>query len=443
MKRWMAGAAAAFASACVLMGVGCSDSDDKNPVDPLPARLEGTVSTVEGTPIASAGVVLVDGVHYTVVAGPIRTDAQGRYAFEDPARGRFYVLVFHSDFVMFDRTATFVKIEDGQTIRHDFRMVAPELWEGGGYKLEGRVLDGQRGAPIQGAFVSAFYGMMLHSFHGISIPCEDVSDSTGHYMLERLPIAFDEQGNETGFSMPIVASKEGFAPYVVESIRLSEESDSTAYLDIYLNRNPGDCAIQGRLLFEGEPVAGIQVGLDYYAADSVITGGRTLPARRRGPLLGTTSTTDAQGRYRFTGLRPGFYTIDPAYLPDDGYLGPRGFTPGGSQQFNLAAGDSVDVPDIRLAKAIRPLAPVAGSQIEDPTPLLHWEGVTGATHYDLWYTKGYLEDERLSHLPGNEYVIPDPMALSPGSRVRWFIEAYRGDTLIAGFEDAATFVVKE
>jgi protocatechuate 3,4-dioxygenase beta subunit len=411
-----------------LLALACSDNGTKPPPDEDDMLFGYIWTAADGTPVSGVDVVVADGDDYTIVAGPAVTNGDGRYSFGSLPPGRFYVLAFHSEFVVFDRTASSVTVEEGASKRIDMRMIPPDLWSPGPYRIEGVVLDDATGEPLHGAFVSSFLGAISHSFQGISLPWEAVTGEDGTFTLDA-GIATDEEGNPVGL-VPVGVSKEGYIPFMSALIEIPDPPDSTAEVALHLTAGESTGGIRGMVLYDSGPARDIEVGLDFYNWPGPAPGEKAVP------VLGKTAMTDTLGIYEFGGLAPGLYTVEPAFLPDDGYLADITSL----LQVEVAEGKTAVLPDIHLAKALEPFLPEPGATIDDATPTFRWEAFADSVEYRLWYSTGYVE-ERVFTVPEAEFTLPDTLAFSPGAHVRWGVRVYDAGRLAAGFEEAATFLM--
>jgi hypothetical protein len=411
--------------------VGCNDS----PMRPLKATLSGHVLTaVDSVPVPGARIVLVDGTRYTVVVGPETTDASGAYTFSDLPDGRFYAFVFADTFITFDRSAVAVEIARGQNKRLDIRMIPLGVhFYGEGFTIAGTVRDSLTGAPIAGAYVSDFFSDLRHSYLGLSWQDEAITDSQGRFRLSNLLMFIDEQGDAYGL-FPIAATKEGYAPYVSGAFALPSTPDSTVQVDIRLVRRTATSSLTGRVISNGAPVAGIRVALDLVPLG-------TQPAAkhdpRKTPMPDLTALTDALGHYRFEHVPPAEYFVEPAYLPDDGYVVVRS----NDQIVSVGVSDTVSMPDLQVVPALEVLTPSPRSEIADQTPDFSWSSVPNADTYHLNYETAYLTGTVIE-TDTTSYRIPDSSPFPHGSHIRWHVWATRGDTLLAETEDIPTFTVR-
>jgi protocatechuate 3,4-dioxygenase beta subunit len=419
-----------------LIHSGCGDGDGTY-VPPRAGLLWGSVSSIETeppTPVAGAQVALVD-FDFTVVAGPVSTDSAGVYRLYEPPPGTYATFIFHSGLFLFDRSQSTVTVSDGDTVRQDFRLIRSDLFPtSGGYKVRGRVTDEDDGDPVAGALVEAlFSGWPSDHFAGLTLPDQAVTDDSGFYYLERVFAIQDLETFEYVALGPLSVSKEGYAVFHSGLNTLPTTPDSTTVLDIELNHAGPTGSLRGRVLFDGVPMSGIRVAVD--VADTSLFdfyGAR----KELVPVLGKIAITNHLGIYTFTGLTPGLYTVDAAYLSDDGYV--EDLTE--DAQVTLRSGESIAMPDLRLLKGIRPILPPPGAEVVGPVYVFQWDPVETAEYYKLWITPGHSFNSSVTVNDSARWVFDSPQRLSaPDAHLRWYVDAFRADTLIGTFETISTF----
>lgn len=426
---------------CLLVAGGCLLGGDSDPAEP--GSVQGTVTDIdEGTPVAGAQAVLLDGRSYDVARGPVVVDDTGFYEFAGIMPGLYYVLVLAPTHILFDRTAPAVEVGPGETAEQDVRMMRPELWNGSGYRITGTVTDLDTGLPVAGAVVcGVFSAQYRYLYAGLTLPDVAVTDEAGAFELRGVGLTILADGDDGPVAFPFEVSKEGYDPFISPAMNVEDAVDSTFRYDVALDRADHTGSIRGRLIhLDDRPGAGITLGLNLDTMDWSGEGsvGDIGPAKQV-PYLGKTTVSDVFGRYEFSGLTAGLYTVDAAFLPDDGY------TTSWSDEIevNLAEGESHHMPDIRLLEAIGPIEPAPGADLADMPGAYRWEPVPGADSYELWTTGGHIFLS-VHHTEEAEFVPAyDPDLPHPALRVRWYVNAYRDSTLIGTFEEIATFTVDE
>ena len=275
-------------------------------------ELAGTITAVDGKPLADALVVALPPVEATELMTPApldarrveaRTDAEGRYRFAALAAGE------HSIAILLDGTlpARLGIVSIPSISRFDARL------DGG--VLTGVVTDDATGAPVEGARIRAAV-WRRHSPTYLSA----VSGPDGRYRVA-VPLGGILQGPARG---------EGDAR--AQPVHFDVEKDGWTYLperspkpwravfvfggetiafDVVLRRA---ATLSGTVTGPGGVVAGADVVADVW---NTLRG--SLPQR---------TTTDAEGRYRFGGLPDGRARIvvsHPGYVqvesPGDGWRG--------------------------------------------------------------------------------------------------------------------------
>lgn len=405
------------------------------------ADLSGQVTIAyEDIPLAGARVVLVRPLPYDVVAGPVLTGSDGRYAFQEAPAGDWFVFVFGDSVLMLDTDDARVTVGGFGHAIHDITMIRSDLWGTGTHRLQGRVTDALTGDPIQGAYVSALFGIVYHSFVGIETGYEDVTDADGRYSLEAIALI----GGNFTVLYPVAASAEGYAPFGMENVPLPMDPDSVYTLDIQLQRLQGTASVHGTVTdTSGRPLADVPVALDFTAIPldtlHAASPGKGADEPRRVPLLGKTVRSDARGQFEIRGLTPGTYFVDAGFLPDDGWVSAYS-----ERVFEVAGVEKIELGRVVVLPAIRPLSPANGAVIHDTQPVLRWKAVPGTDWYRVSVGTGHaLGDLANTTEPQAQF----PYQIEPGAHIRWIVTAYRasgnyGDP-IAEFEAVQMFTVTE
>jgi hypothetical protein len=425
--------------AAAVLGACGDDDGGTNPPPPAETRMQGTVISVDDLqPFPGAEIFLIDDSTMTIVAGPALSDSFGVYGFDDPPIGTFAPLLISRGQFFFDRSASHVTIVAGDTLVQDFRVFDSDfISTSGGYKVRGVVRDGETKEPIAGASVSMSCCEMHHILQNYVLADEDFTDSRGEYLLESVALVIDETGMPRlifGFGV----SKEGYRVHYSGWLPLPTGDDSTIVVDVDLQKGGPTGAIYGRVLYDGQPVPNILVGLDVVDTALFIFPDES----KKGPVLGKVDTTDVNGRYSFSGLTPGFYSVDAAYRIGDGYV--VDFDERALRQLTVSAGDSLEVPDSHVKKAIALQLPVARSTVlASEGLLLRWEAIPTADSYRLWLTAGHIFETSTVVRDTNELFLEPPAEPTPNdtANIRWFVEAFRADSTIGTSEEIATFTL--
>jgi hypothetical protein len=405
--------------------------------------LSGRVTVAyDSLAVAGAKVALVEPFPYRIVDGPVITDADGRFQFESPPVGDWYLFVFADSVFMFDTADARVSIRWGSQVTRDIEMIRSELWGMSPRTIAGRVTDAGTGEPIAGAFVSGIFAIVYHSFVGISIDVEDVTDAEGRYSVTPVNMFVDK----LGLIHPLGVCKEGYAPFYVTNVRVPDDPDSVYVLDVALERLARGTRVRGRIVDpSGRPLADLPVALDYadIPLDSLLA---SAPVTGTGdasdvPVLGTTMRTDTNGRFEIRDLARGTYFVDAAFLPDDGWVGRWDE----SGVFEITDTEVIDVGDIYVLPAVVPLSPANGEIVHNPRPVLRWKSVPGADRYGLSAGPGHSLNYERSIRGSTEHQFD--FDVPAGTHVRWTITAYRTDTpfdeVIAEFEAVQAFTVSQ
>jgi hypothetical protein len=450
--------------------LGCGS--EESPVRPTaPGTVRGTVTRIEdGAAVKDAGVLLLDPSRLLPVSLLAKTDDLGRYRLDGIPPGDYALVVYTDNLMIFDRSHPVIHLSPATTVVQNVRLLASELWSGHGYRIRGRVVNAETGAPVPAAFVSeAMWALDDVSLlvRGLGLPSFGVTDAEGLFSVT-VSVFTDEMGNEialppisvtrAGFEPATLAGEgELFPPYEIPGLPIPTGRDSSLTVEIRLRPiPPGDDpvpvgAIRGRavsrLTGQAGPIgiAGLRVAASLIAVDRPDTLLRR-PLEAESPVQGIVAVTDTSGWFVVDGLRPGWYVVHPGYFDGDGYLL---YEPA---IVSVVAADTADAGEIILNAAIRPITPQEGAILSDTTPLFEWEGVAGtvdAVTYNLEYATSALDWTFIPDLDEPRWQVPDEMALSPGAKVRWQVEVVRqsGNDLprdsYSAFEHPATFVVRD
>lgn len=108
------------------MIVGCEDSGTQPQVTPA-AHISGTVFALDSSLPVEAKVALVDGRRFTVVAGPVTTDANGRYELSRLPTETFYLFVFTDEHLALEPSSVWVTLTAGEKLERNIGLIPAEL----------------------------------------------------------------------------------------------------------------------------------------------------------------------------------------------------------------------------------------------------------------------------------------------------------------------------
>jgi len=441
-----------------LFTLGCEDES------PSLGTVAGALTEIgSGDPVADAGVLLVSASSMIPAAHLARTDRQGRYRIEGVTPGDYAVFLYHARFTTFDRSLPLVHVDAGESSRQDMRLIDWGLASEDRYWINGVVID-EEGDPLPDAFVEpnafALSGAdVVALFRGIAHPFLGITDEEGRFSIQDL-VHRDEIGNSIGLG-PITVVRDGYEPYTL--VGPGEGSgplgppiplppDPVLEVTIRLRRlspsPPG--AVRGRVanVLTGAPVPNVLVGLSVLSSSPPDTFGGREPAPV--PLPGKVATTNAAGEFRIDGLSPGVYVVAPAYLDGDGFVADDG-----AYRLPIATiteGDTavVDMGEVPVVDAIRPLAPAPRSEITDLSPEFVWQPYpTGANYAPIDYELFVASTEYFMHPEAAFLTEPrwEGTTFAPGDHVRWSVSARVSvgsppDTVrLFVFENTPTFTV--
>ena len=423
---------------------GCGDGNS-----PEQGHVEGYLWLVQDTlfagdsALAGFTVGLVDGSDYTFAPPAVDTDESGRYRFGPVTAGTYYVTPFGDGMQTRDQSAPSVIVRADETTRHDVLMMVGFGDPEESLRVSGTVRDAVTGQPLGNVLVS-------HECCGANILIDyggiwdaDLTGPDGRFSLHIGSQLIGETGGLLGY-WPVFFSKNGFAPATGPVLTFGAFPDTVFEFDMALQPAEAAGSIRGRVVGrDGKPVAGVPVGLDYFdfnATYEVIGVGGSKEAT---PVLGLAQTTGANGRFLFERLPRGFYSVTPGFLPDDGYVAlpwESGY------QYELDAFEQHDAGDIVAVPVVRPLEPAPRVTLTELPTHLRWEPVAGADSYEVGVTNAFFFNEgRVVDVPEYElryFSYPDSIPAPPFERsIRWYVEAYAGDTLISQFDRIQTFQI--
>jgi len=454
---------AAMSWLLLVSGLGCGEDNGSGP---LPTGVQGRITELDSrSSVADARLLLIDPSSLVPASSVVMTDTAGRYRIEEVLPGEYAVFIYHDSLVVFDRSGPRVQVVEHQMSTHDIRLINSELWNGQGVHIEGAVVDAVSGEPVAGAFVEptiwAQQATDVHApFQGTTLPEWVVTDSQGRFSMASY-IVTDLEGTIIGLA-PITVVHTGYRPFTLvgrgDALPMSGPALPVpvgSVLEVSIRLQPETmtppAAVRGRVVERGSglPVPGLLVGLSLSAVAEPDTFGiRSEPEGV--PLQGKVDTTDDDGQFTIDGVYPGDYVIAVAYLTDDGYVGESLSEDVVGLTVDESDAGYVDIGDVPVLRALRPLFPAAGVTIDGPAPELRWEAFPPGEGYRLI---GYELQVGTTYLldPVGSTLLAEPQwqspGYAPGSHVRWWVTAIAEvgeppDTLaVGGFETASTFSV--
>jgi len=124
--------------------------------------------------------------------------------------------------------------------------------------------------------------------------------------------------------------------------------------------------VQGRVLWNEQPVAGVQI----YVRDCAV----------QSPKAGL-ATTDAKGHFTITDAPDARVCLE--LHPEN----PQAFRPAAGTFFDVAPGKETTAPDAYLCKPFEGLSPKPEEWVKDTHPILRWNAYPGAVGYgvQVWH----------------------------------------------------------
>jgi len=228
------------------------------------ARLSGVVTDDSGTPVRNARVVLADGISAGLSD---TTDSRGRYSITQIIPDVYSVEATATSFAPGGRNG--VVLNEGAAMVLNITLSALGETDA---SIDGLVVD-TLGNPIQGARVAITSGPISGR--------SDVTDALGAYLLGNLPA-----GN---YGLQVSATD-----FETQTRTVTVVSGATLRIDFVLQ----DSAVEGNGTIAG----------DVTRADTTAVSGATVRTTA-GPVVGASTTTDADGDYSLPNLPEGTYTI--------------------------------------------------------------------------------------------------------------------------------------
>lgn len=262
-------------------------------------RLHGVVLDPSRIPVEGAVVTVSNGVNYKSAAdvthvaevttflagrGSATTDAQGRFEIRGLPRSTHNAGVDHPPFLRWSEQC---ELDDAGV----------EVVLQTGRILRGRVLDAA-GRPAPTARVRTWPAARAIEY-----------DDEGGFIARGLSVLSDSPFGLKSYA--VAARLEGHAIQVVQPVEV--RTDGTSFLDLRLEREQ---IVAGRVIdTEGRPIAGVELWIE---GDREMDSGAKYPRRSTWEFCNglDEAKTDEEGRFRFTRLYPGTFTVH-AVSPED------------------------------------------------------------------------------------------------------------------------------
>lgn len=429
-----------FRPVTMALGMGflllvASCGEDATAPQAVTGGLTGSVSaTGDGEPVAGAAVIVVtDEFSIVQVTG---TDAGGGYAFTDLPAGSFQVYALDEHHLLVEWHDARVHITGGQTTTADLLMVPSDHTSPLAYRIAGRVTDAATGLPVMGAWVMPVgYGEAGNSVRYLtnnSGLVTGVSDAQGRYSLPVWPVRTDYPDGPVRGLGAVSCAAGGFRPRTfvgavasnpdmpwLEAGLLPAPPDSVLVLDIALERIPAGGLpaaetgkVRGRVVRDGIPVPAVMVTTTL----TVLAHPDTVPDPVKVAVSGGALPSATDGTFELD-LEPGWYSVRLGLTPDDGWRDGEG------GMVEVAAGLTVELGDLEVVPAVRPVSPGRDARVAYPLTTLAWTSVPAAERYEVQVSsdQGYYFSTTTSD---TFCALPDPSALPAGAAVyRWEVYA--------------------
>jgi hypothetical protein len=151
-------------------------------------------------------------------------------------------------------------------------------------------------------------------------------------------------------------------------------------LDIQLVRIPAGGlpaeqtgTVRGRVVHQGAPRAGVMVTTTL----TTLAAPDTVHAPDKVAVPGGSVASGADGTFAIR-LEPGHYALRAGLLPDDGWC-----RDGGPGMIEILAGQTLEVGDVTVGRAVMPVSPARGDVVSYPLAMLAWTSVPGAERYEV------------------------------------------------------------
>lgn len=401
--------------------LGCSE-DDPPPVAVDPWLV--VASMPGGDPLPGIKVVIMDPVTNIPVAGPVVSDQDGRCTFPDLEGGPYQVVPFGgSDYRVvtvepyrWDLQFWSTKSEGWLPTRVDKMPPEPagplvqmeaNIPPGGLPRIAGQVIDVNSGDPLAQAFVgtSPFPG----GYAGLTWVQDDVTGADGTFQVSEILFGQDPVSGNLVQLQPLLIHRQGYRP-LAWTYDPPNGDDNTDITGVTIPLEPIDSRqgghLAGRLLRDGQPVAGVAIGV-----------GSVGGAKSGVGLPGYTGWTDQEGSFLIEWLPEGVYFIQAGFLVGDGAVYPD--QPGNIGRA-VTAGQTTEVGDLYVLHEIALYVPATAGRYAQAQYIfpMRWSAVPGATRYVVTVDRGIIGE---SVTP--ELAMPEDFTLNNGAHV-WSVQAF-------------------
>jgi hypothetical protein len=382
-------------------------------------------------------VVVLDPATNTVVAGPVVSSVNGTCLFPDLERGGYALLAFGGaethvvwqprrwDYPhggAWKKSAWPLDPARSAPVPGPVQILVEEFLPPAGLpRISGQIVDAGSGEPLDRAFISA--SPFLTGYLGQTTYRDDVTGSDGRFTVSEIPFAQDPQSGNLIQVLPLFITREGYRPLSwTHSLAHGDDNLDITGVTIPLQPRTGQDTggLSGRLLLDGQPAAGVLVGLGG-AADP------NDPVKGAAGQPGFVAETGAGGVFTFTGLPAGVYHVHPGFLPDDGFTF---LDQEGNVGRQVLPDQVTPAGDLWMVHEIFLHWPSNGMSV-NPENLgpLQWAPVTGAANYDVFLDRGYLGNTE-------ETTMPLPADWFPAAGLHyWRVVAYDTEDHIVGALD--------
>ncbi len=285
-----------------------------------------------------------------------------------------------------------------------------------------------------------------------------ITDANGQYSLPKWPVQeYWPDGPVIGLG-PVSCAASGYRPRTfvgsgpssahedyLQGGLLPAPADSILVLDIALVPIPEGGlpvnelgTLRGRIVHLGLPQAGVMVTTTL----TTLAEPDTIYAEDKVAVSGSSMNSLADGTFELN-LEPGHYAFRAGLLPDDGWC-----RSGGPGMFEIVAGQTLELGDIGVWSAVRPVSPARGETVSYPLTMLSWSSVAEAERYEIEVMSDIGTFYMSTATSDTFYVLEGKSMLPLGTGVfSWRVHALKqieapDYTRIAWFEVASAFTVE-